>query len=705
MKINKITAFFLAFLMIALIFPVFGASADTGGGQPAGAMDFEQALSALRSEFFNEPGIRGRSGGLDLTPVYMDDSDVIHTPPEYLEPIYDENYTGTGDYTGLQQNYIEGSTRNFRAQVTANSTDVTPVLGKLVKQGSHVNLWVLDKAAYDTASGGAANDQCALEDIADDTALLNEIAAKFDGIFEAMTEYFGKYKGVKITTHFGNMPAAGDIDNDGRVNILMYNIRSKPASGSPYTAGFFSSGDFFNDNGNIPISLFHMDIARDYGYRNVTGTPEQKVVFYDTFAHEFQHLLFYMYFGVYAPNVTISEYSWFNESLSELAGTFYSQESAEVVSQSRIISSAENSYANASYGDFLRFNNSFKNYGMSNMHSALMHKKTNGTYIKNVYNYFKEFVPLSATNAAYNTNRDKITDELMTSVVGSAFAKAELNDQLSVTGSELFDLLYFIFMENFASDGGKIIVSAEESVKTSKFHSSSFSAFNLWGIRPAFGASSGTPLRLGAIYSDDSNTFTDLSGITPLPTLPSGGSLSLTGYSSGAAASHDMLYRLTGVTETEPFLNISIADNNIQTRYYAVIPGEAPETQLNRQRGKLGADVYPLAVNGAANFINTNGRPAYLFVSTLQRNVSGVQVIYSWTDTVPVILGDVNGDGKVNIADIIALARHIADIKLIDEDNAALLEAADVNVDGRINIADLIRLARYIANVDPSPLG
>ena len=65
--------------------------------------------------------------------------------------------------------------------------------------------------------------------------------------------------------------------------------------------------------------------------------------------------------------------------------------------------------------------------------------------------------------------------------------------------------------------------------------------------------------------------------------------------------------------------------------------------------------------------------------------------------TVPptVIYGDTNGDGKVNLLDLIVLRKHLAkwsvDIKLT---------AADCNADGKVNLMDLILLRKYLAKWD-----
>ena len=55
------------------------------------------------------------------------------------------------------------------------------------------------------------------------------------------------------------------------------------------------------------------------------------------------------------------------------------------------------------------------------------------------------------------------------------------------------------------------------------------------------------------------------------------------------------------------------------------------------------------------------------------------------------LIGDMNGDNKVNVTDIIKIAAHIKGKRLLPDPSAA-----DFNKDGKINVTDIIKLAAHI---------
>ena len=69
----------------------------------------------------------------------------------------------------------------------------------------------------------------------------------------------------------------------------------------------------------------------------------------------------------------------------------------------------------------------------------------------------------------------------------------------------------------------------------------------------------------------------------------------------------------------------------------------------------------------------------------------------------PYILGDANGDGRVDIRDVTAIQRHLAELELLD---GVQLLAADANQDGELDISDATHLQMYLAEYfDNSPIG
>jgi hypothetical protein len=600
--------------VVVLIFVLLFAT-----GMRTHAKTFDEMLEQLRGEF-SEPRL-GASNVLETIFVGGDDDDYGH-----IEPLYDEHELILCDspddiiYAANIQDYIEGSTRDF---IRVNERSNIPTEGILIKQGQHVNIWMLttpiDANCVPISEILAAN-------------VLDGLIEEWDTIFEHMTEDFAPFKGVRVRTNFANMPEVGDVNRDGRINVLLYNMISG--------GGFFSFGDYLTDHGNIPIAMVHMDMRRAHGFNNLMNN---RLAYNSLFAHEIQHLFWYTYLGVFAQ--TRLEFSWINEGLSDFAAKYYTVRGTEYINVPRIARSLENSYANPAdsrEGDFVNFNGSQKNYSIGNLYTFFKHQKMGNAYIASIYDYFRTFLPTSTTPEEFVANRAKIPAGSMREVLGNAFINAGLMGDLDVDGATAFDLLYFLFMESFAADGGQVFGDTG-ATQTQKFFANNLSAFNMWGIRLGLGMPSETSPFLGRIFTEwlDNNTarFTNIESRTPLPVLNSGENVSLNGYNLGTiplGATHEMMYRLSGETAANPVIRISVPDSDSRTQYYIAVLKEPIETAQYMQRGQHGADIFPLRKNGIANYVNTHGRPAYLFVATIYRNVNNVSVSYTWTNSIGV---------------------------------------------------------------------
>ena len=62
-----------------------------------------------------------------------------------------------------------------------------------------------------------------------------------------------------------------------------------------------------------------------------------------------------------------------------------------------------------------------------------------------------------------------------------------------------------------------------------------------------------------------------------------------------------------------------------------------------------------------------------------------------------VLIGDVNNDGNINIFDVTAIQRHLAEMELL---SGGGLKAADCTGDGKVSIDDATRLQMYLAEYD-----
>ncbi|SFC59959.1 dockerin type I repeat-containing protein [Ruminococcus albus] len=70
-----------------------------------------------------------------------------------------------------------------------------------------------------------------------------------------------------------------------------------------------------------------------------------------------------------------------------------------------------------------------------------------------------------------------------------------------------------------------------------------------------------------------------------------------------------------------------------------------------------------------------------------------VSVTFTVSEGSKIVLGDVNGDSKINITDITLVAAHVKGKRIL---SAEKQKAADVNKDGKINITDITKIAAHV---------
>ena len=98
------------------------------------------------------------------------------------------------------------------------------------------------------------------------------------------------------------------------------------------------------------------------------------------------------------------------------------------------------------------------------------------------------------------------------------------------------------------------------------------------------------------------------------------------------------------------------------------------------------------------------GTMVALSVSATEGDQSGAEVSVTATATATgateIVCGDANGDGKVNMKDVLAVRKYLAEMEV--EIN---LDLADTNNDGAVNTKDVLNLRKFLANmIDTLPV-
>jgi hypothetical protein len=226
------------------------------------------------------------------------------------EPLNETNNSLLRSVSGLNasvQNYTVGSTKKqFHVRKENGVYEPNKVSATLRAQGTHCNIWVVDKNYSD--SSRLDNDNKIT------SAQARAMAEKFDAIYSKETAVFGyEYGG-------GPGDPVGGIDGDKAVQILVYDIFDdyyRDQTGG--VLGYFLSGDEFSQ-----IELYFKGYfstksnEAEMFYIDAHFTDIAPDVMYSTLVHEFQHMI---HFNKKTKRLGGNKTSavWFNEMLSILA--------------------------------------------------------------------------------------------------------------------------------------------------------------------------------------------------------------------------------------------------------------------------------------------------------------------------------------------------------------------------------------------------
>lgn len=98
-------------------------------------------------------------------------------------------------------------------------------------------------------------------------------------------------------------------------------------------------------------------------------------------------------------------------------------------------------------------------------------------------------------------------------------------------------------------------------------------------------------------------------------------------------------------------------------------------------------------ISGSATIYGYDDSTAQMYAGNYNRNFALIEIM-------PVILGDADGDGNLNIIDATCIQRHLAEIPVYEY----IEEAADTDGDGQVTILDVTMIQRYLVQL-PCPEG
>lgn len=523
-------------------------------------------------------------------------------------------------------------------KATASADATYNIVGAtLVAQGEHTNIWVLNPDEYYSDDAAtytmSADNLYTMGNVVGTDAITAQIATNTDNIYAKMTS-IQPHAGVLVKAEYSNMPEFGDSDNDGRMNVILYDI------GNSSYAGYFHSVNYYTDYTGIPMDSVHIDVSAGNGADAATGEITESR--YGTLAHEFQHLLFYMYFGGHLSSQT--PYSFVNEGMSGLGNLYASDYTnsnfpgEQNFSIGRISYGVINSYANGTtYGDFVNFSGGSKSYGISYMMSAMMQERPNG-YIGKAYEYFLSNL-VESTEPGYTYDRSKsainYANRSVQDIWGEVFRTALGNsvDTSELTSEEVMEYVYTMFMESYMSAGGQVIDN-EVVVTTDRIWRNGGS---LWSYRN----------NNKYYFLNSSGSYTSYTYNNPAyDPVQSGGAITMVGYPSNSEsidATHEMAYTLNqsnySVNDTN-VLKINIPNVKGLKAYVALYdtkmsnPLYGTTTRNTNYDPTLDtATLYPIEL-GVDNYIKVDSTSIvpHLFTFTFYSDVN-TTVTYDWVDT------------------------------------------------------------------------
>jgi large repetitive protein len=183
----------------------------------------------------------------------------------------------------ITNSYRPGDSKSF--WVTDFTTYMDYQINATLKySGSKVNVWVY-------------NDQLSTQDA-------EKLGLEFDNNIRPIIEQ--------------NFGYESDVDGNGKVNILSYDIKDRFSGYGGYIGGYFYGGDLFNQEHSNQSEIFYIDT---YPLMGISVTKDVTEA-YGTLAHEFQHMVNFNRNVLVEGSFTEMDI-WLDEALSMAAEQMY----------------------------------------------------------------------------------------------------------------------------------------------------------------------------------------------------------------------------------------------------------------------------------------------------------------------------------------------------------------------------------------------
>ena len=145
---------------------------------------------------------------------------------------------------------------------------------------------------------------------------------------------------------------------------------------------------------------------------------------------------------------------------------------------------------------------------------------------------------------------------------------------------------------------------------------------------------------------------------------------------------------------TDDSANLNLSVNKDGTLYYVI---RSSEEAAPSEEAILASELKVEVKTGAVNTIPLTGlkKGAQTVYMMLKDSNGATSLVQKAEIEAIVLLGDLNGDGVINVLDVTALANQIA-----ASDTAGLEEVGDINGDGTVNVLDVTALANQISGIE-----